>query len=164
MLTRPTRRSFLTMAAASATATMFGSQLRALAASGEIDEIKWALPSLPNTLFVPHAWSTYIGAIMSLVQEGMLAFGDDLSLEPATADHWEQTDPTTFKYHLRQGVTFGDGSPLTPEDIVATTKFHLDPNSGSQLAAFYSSVASVTRVPPAKFMFSVELAPAPLRT
>ena len=55
MLTRPTRRSFLTMAAASATATMFGSQLRALAASGEIDEIKWALPSVPNTLFVPHA-------------------------------------------------------------------------------------------------------------
>ena len=150
MLTRPTRRSFLTMAAASATATMFGSQLRALAASGEIDEIKWALPSVPNTLFVPHAWSTYIGAIMSLVQEGMLAFGDDLSLEPATADHWEQTDPTTFKYHLRQGVTFGDGSPLTPDDIVATTKFHLDPNSGSQLSAFYSSVASVDATGPAE--------------
>ena len=45
MMTRPTRRSFLTMAAASATAAMFGSQLRnAIAASGEIDEIKWALP------------------------------------------------------------------------------------------------------------------------
>src|SRR5262250_1134458 len=98
MMTRPTRRSFLTMAAASATAAMFGSQLRnAIAASGEIDEIKWALPSVPNTLFVPHAWMTYTGAIMSLVQEGMLAFGDDLSLEPATADHWELTDPTTFK-------------------------------------------------------------------
>src|SRR5689334_18242385 len=149
MMTRPTRRSFLTMAAASATAAMFGSRLRnAIAASGEIDEIKWALPVVPDTLFVPHAWSTYIGAIMSLVQEGMLAFGDDLSLVAATADKWEQSDPVTFKYHLRQGVTFGDGSPLTPDDIVATTKFHLDPNSGSQLAAFYSSVASVEATGP----------------
>src|SRR5262249_50409660 len=104
--------------------------------------------SVPNTLFIPHAWSTYIGAIMSLVQEGMLAFGDDLSLVPAAADKREQTDPTTFKYHLRQDVTVGDGSPLTPGDIVDTTKLHPDPNSGSQLAALYSSVASVEATGP----------------
>ena len=151
MITSPNRRSFLTMASVAATAAMFGPRLRtALADSGEIDEIKWALPSVPDTLFVPHAWSTYIGAIMSLVQEGPLAFGDDLSLVPAVADSWEQTDPTTFKYHLRQGVTFSDGSALTPDDIVATMKFHLDPNSGSQLAAFYSSVASVEASGPAE--------------
>ena len=151
MITSPSRRSFLTMASAAATAAMFGPRLRsALADSGEIDEIKWALPSVPDTLFVPHAWSTYIGAIMSLVQEGPLAFGDDLSLVPAVADSWEQSDPTTFKYHLRQGVTFSDGSALTPDDIVATMKFHLDPNSGSQLAAFYSSVASVEASGPAE--------------
>ena len=83
MITSPSRRSFLTMASVAATAAMFGPRLRtALADSGEIDEIKWALPSVPDTLFVPHAWSTYIGAIMSLVQEGPLAFGDDLSLVP----------------------------------------------------------------------------------
>ena len=56
-----------------------------------------------------------------------------------------QVDPTTYKYKIRKGVTFGDGSPLTPEDIVATIKFHMDPASASQLAAFYSSVASVEK-------------------
>ena len=38
-----------------------------------------------------------------------------------------QWDPTTYKYKIRKGVTFGDGSPLTPEDIVATIQFHMNP-------------------------------------
>jgi peptide/nickel transport system substrate-binding protein len=151
MMTSPTRRSFLTMASIAATAAMLGPRLRtALADSGEIDEIRWALPSVPETLFIPHGWSTDLGAIMSLVQEGPLSFGDDLSLVPAAADRWEQADPTTYRYHLRQGATFGDGSALTPDDVVATMKFHLDPNSGSRLAAFYNSVASVEASGPAE--------------
>jgi peptide/nickel transport system substrate-binding protein len=47
-----------------------------------------AQDNIPNTLFIPHAWTTYIGAIMALVQKGPLAFGDDLALEPASADQW----------------------------------------------------------------------------
>jgi peptide/nickel transport system substrate-binding protein len=93
---------------------------------------------------VPRAWSTYVGAIMSLVQEGLLAFGDDLGLEPASAESWKQVDPTTYVYTLRKGVTFGDGSPLTTDDVIASYKFHMDPKSGSQLAAFFSSVDSVS--------------------
>src|SRR5437763_11522559 len=141
MVPSTTRRWFLSLASAAALAAAIGPH--AARAAEPIAEIKWALPAVPDTLFIPHAWSTYIGAIMSLVQEGPLAFGDDLALAPAVADSWQQVDPTTVKYHLRRGVTFGDGSPLTPDDIVATMKFHLNPDSGSQLAAFYSSVASV---------------------
>ena len=33
-----------------------------------------------DSLFMPRAWSTYIGAIVSLVQEGLLSFATDLSL------------------------------------------------------------------------------------
>ncbi|MBB6411914.1 ABC transporter substrate-binding protein [Mesorhizobium sangaii] len=117
-------------------------------AEEQIESITWALPSIPDTLFVPHAWTTYTGAIMSLVQEGPLAFGDDLALEPASADKWEQIDPTTIKYHLRSGVKFGDGSPFTADDILATFKYHMNPASGSQLASFYSSVATVEATAP----------------
>jgi peptide/nickel transport system substrate-binding protein len=117
-------------------------------AEEQIESITWALPSIPDTLFIPHAWTTYIGAIMSLVQEGPLAFGDDLALKPASADKWEQVDPTTVKYHLRSGVKFGDGSPLTADDIVATFTYHMSPDSGSQLASFYNSVATVEATAP----------------
>ena len=117
-------------------------------AGEQIESITWALPNIPDTLFIPHAWITYTGAIMSLVQEGPLAIGDDLALEPALADRWEQVNPTTFKYHLRGGVKFGDGSPLTADDIVATFEYHMSPDSGSQLASFYNSVATVEATAP----------------
>ena len=112
-------------------------------AEEEIESITWALPSFPERLFIPNAWTTYTGAIMSLVQEGLLTFGDDLALKPASADKWEQVDPTTIKYHLRSGVKFGDGSPLTAEDVVATFMYHMRPESASQLASFYTSVKEV---------------------
>jgi peptide/nickel transport system substrate-binding protein len=109
----------------------------------EVDQITWALPSLPETLFIPHAWSTGNGAIMSLVQEGMLAFADDLSLTEGVASSWEFVDPTTVRFILREGVTFSDGTPLTSEDVVATMRYHMDDASGSQLATFYNNVLSV---------------------
>ncbi|WEX89664.1 ABC transporter substrate-binding protein [Sinorhizobium garamanticum] len=117
-------------------------------ADEQIESITWALPSIPETLFIPRAWMTYTGAVMSLVQEGPLSFGDDLALGPALADRWEEVNPTTIKYHLRGGVKFGDGSPLTADDIVATFKYHMSPDSGSQLASFYNSVATVEATAP----------------
>jgi peptide/nickel transport system substrate-binding protein len=138
-----TRRLFLATGAAATTVTLSGLRSRAFAQES-IDEIRWALPSVKDTMFVPRAWSTYVGAIMSLVQEGLLGFGDDLGLTPAAAESWKQTDPTTYVYTIRKGVTFGDGSPLTPDDVIASYKFHMDPKSGSQLAAFFSSVDTVT--------------------
>lgn len=136
-----TRRLF--MAGSTASVVMLSRAIRA-SAQEPIEEVRWALPAINDTMFVPRAWSTYVGAIMSLVQEGPLAFGDDLSLQPAIAESWKQVDDTTYIYTLRQGVTFGDGSPLTPDDIVASFQYQMNPKSGSQLAAFFSSVDSVT--------------------
>ncbi len=130
-----TRRLFL--AGSSASVVMLSRAIRA-SAQESIDEVRWALPAVNDTMFVPRAWSTYVGAIMSLVQEGPLAFADDLSLTPAVAESWKQTDDTTYMYTLRQGVTFGDGCPLTADDVVASFQYHMNPKSGSQLAAFFS--------------------------
>lgn len=110
---------------------------------GTLAEVTWALPDLPDVLLVPHDWTTYSGAIMALVEEGALAFGDDLSLQPAVAENWEATDPTTYVFTLRDGVTFHDGSPLTAEDVVFTIEWNMDADNASQLAAFFGSVESV---------------------
>ena len=110
-----TRRLFLRL---SATTALVGGPFAALSAARAqepIEEITWALPSVNDTMFVPRAWSTYVGAIMSLVQEGPLAFGDDLSLTPGVAEvlgAGRSDAPTNTR--CAQGVTFGDGSPLTP--------------------------------------------------
>ena len=110
---------------------------------GDIEEITWALPEIPDTLFVPYAWSTYEGAIMALAQEGLLAFGDDLSLADAVAESWEQVDPTTYVYTIREGIKFHDGSDVTADDVAASMQWHLDEQVGSQLGIFYASVDSI---------------------
>ena len=86
-----TRRLF--MAGSTMSVVMLSRAIRA-SAQEPIEEVRWALPAVNDTMFVPRAWSTYVGAIMSLVQEGPLAFGDDLSLQPAICEFWKQTDDT----------------------------------------------------------------------
>ena len=144
-----TRRRVLATGATLTAVTIPGMFAIAPSANAEeqIELITWELPSFPETLFIPKAWTTYTGAIMSLVQEGLLTFGDNLALKPASGKS-EQVDPTTIKYHLRSGVTFGDGSPLTAEDVVATFTYHMRPESGSQLASFFSSVKTVEATAP----------------
>ncbi len=110
---------------------------------GEIDELTWAMAGDFNNLFVPRSWSVAVGEIMSLAQEGLLAFGDDLSLEPAVAESWEQTDDVTYVYTLREGVKFSDGTDVTVDDVVFSMQMHSDEAVGSQLGAFYSGVSSI---------------------
>lgn len=113
------------------------------ASAQEDDTITWALPGLPDTLLVPHAWSVNTGGVMSLVQEGLAAFSNDLALTEGVADTWEQVDETTYVYTIRDGVTFHDGSPVTADDVVYSMTWHLDPDNASQMAAFYSAVDSI---------------------
>lgn len=46
-----------------------------------------------------------------------LVINDDGELKPSLAEDWEQPDPTTWIFNIKEGVTFHDGSPLTAEDV-----------------------------------------------
>ena len=48
----------------------------------------------------------------------LAAFDENLQMTPNLAESWESVDPTTWLIHLRPGVTFHDGSPLTVEDVI----------------------------------------------
>jgi len=37
---------------------------------------------------------------------------------PALAERWEQPDPLTLTFHLRDNVKFHDGRTLTAKDVV----------------------------------------------
>lgn len=52
-----------------------------------------------------------------MVFDPLLRWTQDLQFEARLADSWEQIDPTTTRFHLRDGVTFHSGNPMTAADV-----------------------------------------------
>jgi peptide/nickel transport system substrate-binding protein len=67
----------------------------------------------------PHTLNeTFTIGMLGNVYEGLIRRGKDLKIEPALAERWELVDPLTWRFHLRKGVKFHDGTPLTADDVV----------------------------------------------
>lgn len=52
------------------------------------------------------------------IYEPLIRMGSDYSLQPALAEDWELIDGETFRFHLREDVTWHDGSEFTADDVV----------------------------------------------
>jgi peptide/nickel transport system substrate-binding protein len=70
------------------------------------------------------------------VYEGLVSIDPQLHLVPGLALRWELLGPTTWRFHLRPGVTFHDGTPLTAEDVAFSIERAL--GDTSDLATFIS--------------------------
>src|SRR5579864_2199841 len=60
--------------------------------------------------------------VLSQMYDCLVQMGRSGKFEGSLAERWEVLDPTTVRFHLRSGVKFHNGDPLTSEDI----KFSLD--------------------------------------
>lgn len=64
--------------------------------------------------------------------ETLLRFGKDNSIIPGQAESFDVSeDGLTYTFHLRDGLKWSDGSPLTAEDFVYTLKRMADPNTAA---------------------------------
>ena len=60
--------------------------------------------------------------VNSLVYEFLVTRDHDMKIVPALATSWTQVNATTWRFKLRPGVLFHDGTPFTADDVVATYK------------------------------------------
>ncbi len=58
--------------------------------------------------------------ILNMVVEGLVGSSDDgKEIIPAVADSWEVSDDgLTYTFHIRDGICFSTGDPVTAEDVV----------------------------------------------
>ncbi|HEV8629735.1 MAG TPA: ABC transporter substrate-binding protein [Thermoanaerobaculia bacterium] len=67
----------------------------------------------------PHAENEFVTlTVLSHIYEPLVTLDRDLRLVPALAERWDNPNDLTWRFHLRQGVRFHDGHPLTADDVV----------------------------------------------
>ena len=109
-----------------------------LPAPGPAATLRWAAARDIGSLDPDSFGDTFTLAFLNHVYEALVRYDDHLKIEPALAESWEIVEPKLWRFHLRQGVKFHDGAPLTADDVVASLKRATDDASPlkGNLAAF----------------------------
>src|SRR5215210_6640509 len=77
------------------------------------------------------------GRAVGYLFDGLTRFSPDAKVEPGLATHWDVTpDGLTYTFHLRSGIKFHDGSPMTARNVVNSWMRALAPATKSGAAQF----------------------------
>jgi peptide/nickel transport system substrate-binding protein len=78
----------------------------------------------------PYANSTsFTIGFLSHIYEPLVRYNCDLKIEPALATSWKIITPTVWRINLREGVKFHNGDSFNADDVVASIKRVIHPNS-----------------------------------
>lgn len=92
--------------------------LSAAAQSAPARPLRIASAFDPQTMD-PHALALlYHSRVTYQIYEFLVTRDENFRLEPGLATSWRAMTPTTWRFTLRQGVVFHDGSPFTADDAV----------------------------------------------
>ena len=80
----------------------------------------------------------------SNVYEPLVGRNKDLSLAPALATAWKQTSPTVWRFELRKGVQFHDGTPFTADDVLFS--FARTQVDGSDMKSYTNDFKEVRKI------------------
>ncbi len=155
---------------ASAAKPSFDLTVNTPAPAGELDKLTWSLYAEPSTLDYAYAFDFSDNQVLANVCDSLLRLNADMSVGPGLASKFENPNPTTWVYTIREGVKFHDGTTLTADDVVFSMNRHLDPAVGSFWYSAYNNVKDIkktganevtvtTKVPDALFNDSLSGAP-----
>jgi peptide/nickel transport system substrate-binding protein len=136
-LNKATRRATTLMAA-------LGALALAAASPAAAAKLRFANDGdLPTLDFHARAATFPLGVLLN-VYEPLVQRGADLKIEPALAVSWERLDDTHYRFKLRPGVRFHDGTPFTADDVVFS--FARGSHPLSELRPYLATVKSVRKV------------------
>ena len=116
----------------------------ALAATAEAKTFRWANDGDPTTMDPDARSDLFVQSFDFNMYEPLVRRDRNLKLEPALATEWANVNPTTWRFKIRHGVTFHDGTPLSVEDVLFSFQRAVAP--GSDLAAQLSAVKEVKKI------------------
>jgi peptide/nickel transport system substrate-binding protein len=78
------------------------------------------------------------------IYEPLVGRGKKLELIPLLATDWKQTAPTVWRFNLRKGVQFHDGTPFTAADVIFS--YERAKADGSDVKTYVGAIKEVRRV------------------
>jgi peptide/nickel transport system substrate-binding protein len=103
-----------------------GSEPQVPAHGGAYVEAVVGSPMRVNPLYT--AFNDVDKDLAALVFSGLTRLGPDGTVLPDLAESWEVSpDARVYTFHLRQGVTWQDGTPFTADDVIFTWSALIDP-------------------------------------
>ena len=95
--------------------------------------------------------------VLENVYDTLVEPDDNLEMRPALAESWDVSpDQLTWTFHLRQGVTFHDGSLFTADDVVYSYRRIIDEELTN--ADKFSAVTDVRATDPATVVITAQAA------
>ncbi|MGE5232836.1 MAG: ABC transporter substrate-binding protein [Acidobacteriota bacterium] len=109
--------------------------------------LRIALYNAPLTLD-PHRRNELLTfAVLRNIYDGLTAFDAGAKVGPALAERWENPNDVTWVFHLRPGVRFHDGRPLTAADVVFSLE-RARHNPGSNVGSYLVAIDRIRAVDP----------------
>ncbi|MFC6286125.1 ABC transporter substrate-binding protein [Nocardioides sp. GCM10027113] len=114
---RVTLATLLGLVAGSTSGCFAAAQEGAGPGSGAGGTLRLALPWAPAAAYSPYSDD---GVLLSRLgaTESLTRLDESGAPAPVLAESWEQVDARTWRFELRPGVAFQDGTTLTAEDVV----------------------------------------------
>ncbi len=72
--------------------------------------------------------------------DGLVSVRNDGSIEPRLAEKWEEKDSTVWTFHLRPGIKWSNGQPITAQDVVWSWQRLANPKTASPYASYLGNM------------------------
>jgi len=118
--------------------------------------LTFLLESNPTNLDPRYATDAQSQHIDGLLFSSLLERDSQMKLHGDLAESWETPDPLTYVFHLRSGVRFQDGRPLTSADVKSTFEFMMNPANKSPKRGAFRLVTSIEAPDPATVIFHLK--------
>lgn len=126
-------------------------------------KLVYAIPGSPDTLDPQATSGTLTFQYIKSAYDTLLEPDENGNLVSALAESWEiSTEENTLTFHLRPGVTFHNGDPLTAADVKATFERILAPDSISPHKPEFKFVKAIRVLDDLTVQFAFEKVYAPL--
>lgn len=105
------------------------------------ETFRWAEATDPQTMD-PHAVnSAPVLGFLNNVYEGLVRRNKEMKIEPSLAVSWEALGGDGWRFKLREGVTFHDGSAFTAEDVMFS--YQRASNEAADVRSWFAPVSDV---------------------